>query len=139
VEQIRILIESFPGYAFAIKANLEYLGVSRILAGVTGQEPSYFSGQNFGSVASEWNDGQLAKIFLDLRDTKRWPRVASAHHVIEGLGERHEFSGTAHYLAKQELLLVILHDKQSARMTQLPQSPQSPQSQSQASKDSAVA
>jgi len=133
VEQIRILIESFPGYAFAIKANLEYLGVSRILAGVTGQEPSYFSGQNFGSVASEWNDGQLAKIFLDLRDTKRWPRVASAHHVIEGLGERHEFSGTAHYLAKQELLLVILHDKQSARMTQLPQS------QSHASKDSAVA
>jgi len=136
VEQLRILIESFPGYAFAIKTNLEYVGVSRILAGVTGQEPSYFSGQNFGSVASEWNDGKLAKIFLDLRDPKRWPRVASAQHVIEGLGERHEFSGTAHYLAKQELLLVILHEKQSARMTQLPMSPPS---QSPAAKDSAVA
>jgi hypothetical protein len=136
VDQIRILVEAFPGYAFAIKTNLEYVGVSRILAGVTGQEPSYFSGQNFGSVAAEWNDGKLAKIFLDLRDPKRWPRVASAPHVIEGLGERHEFSGTAHYLAKQELLLVILHEKQSTRMTQLPQSPQS---HNHASKDSAVA
>ncbi len=112
-EHVATLVEAFPGYAFAVKASLEYVGVSRILAGVTAQEPSYFKGQTFGSIAHERNDGTLAKTFESLRDPKRWPRVANINHIIEGLGERHVFHGTAHYLSKQDILLVILGQKEN--------------------------
>jgi CHASE4 domain len=114
-EHIRTLVEAFPGYAFAVKSNLHYIGVSHILAGVTGQEPSYFAGQEFGALASEWNDGTLVKVFTELREPTRWPRIDNITHVVEGLGRRHEFTGMAHYLAKQDLLLVILSQKETAQ------------------------
>ena len=122
-EHIRTLVEAFPGYAFAVRNNLNYIGVSRILAGVTGQEPSYFYDQPFGSIASEWNDGSLRRTFTDLRDPARWPRVANVSHVVEGLGERHVFQGTAHYLSKQDLMLVILTQKENSGSIGLPESP----------------
>jgi hypothetical protein len=124
VDHIRTLVEAFPGYAFAVKSDLQYVGVSRILAGVTGQESSYFAGQAFGTIASEWNDGTLVSVFTSLRDPTRWPRTAKITHAIEGLGERHEFSGMAHYLAKQDLLLVILTQIESAENKNLPGSAQ---------------
>jgi hypothetical protein len=113
-DHIRTLVEAFPGYAFAVKPSLQYVGVSRILAGVTGQEPSYFFDQMFGIVASEWNDGSLERTFRELSDPKRWPRVANINHVVEGLGERHVFHGTAHFLAKQNMMLVILTQKENS-------------------------
>lgn len=120
VDHIRTLVEAFPGYAFAVRSDLQYVGVSRILAGVTGQESSYFAGQAFGTVAAEWNDGALVTVFTSLRDPAKWPRTTKISHVVEGLGERHEFSGMAHYLAKQDLLLVILTLKEAAEIKNLP-------------------
>ena len=108
LEQIKVLVESFPGYAFALKSNLEYVAVSRILAGTSGHEPSYFSGQNFGSVAGESCSGSYERLFRDMRDPKRWPRVAEVSHKVEGLGASFEFRGSAHFLAKQDVLFVIL-------------------------------
>ena len=107
-DQIKVLVESFPGYAFALKPNTEYVAVSRVLAGVTGHEPSYFCGQNFGLVASETSDESYERLFSDLRDSKRWPRVAEVNHRVEGLGASFDFIGSAHFLAKQDILLVIL-------------------------------
>jgi hypothetical protein len=112
-EHIATLVEAFPGYAFAVNERLEYVGVSRILAGVTAQEPAYFRGQVFGTIAHEWNEGALAKTFANLRDPARWPRVTVFDHAVEGLGERHVFHGAAHYLGKQNLLLVILSQKEN--------------------------
>ena len=112
-DHIATLVEAFPGYAFVVNGRLEYVGVSRILAGVTAQEPSYFRGQVFGSIAHEWNEGTLAKTFANLRDPERWPRVAVMDHVVEGLGERHVFHGAAHYLIKQDLVMVILSHKEN--------------------------
>jgi hypothetical protein len=118
-EHIRTLVEAFPGYAFAIKSDLTYVGISHILAGVTGQEPSYFFGHEFGALACEHNDGTLVKVFTALRDLNRWPRIDNIAHVVEGLGKRHEFTGMAHYLAKQDLLLVILSEKKNIQTISL--------------------
>lgn len=108
IEHIKTLVESFPGYAFALNASLEYVGVSRTLAGVTGHESSYFLGHKFGAIASEDSPKPYQQLFGELQDPKRWPRVSSVMHYVEGLGERFEFSGSAHYLAKQDVMLVIL-------------------------------
>ena len=108
MEHIKVLVEAFPGYAFAIKPNMEYVAVSRILAGITGHEPSYFCGQVFGSIAAETCTGSYEKLFRDLRDPKRWPRVADVDHKAEGLGNSFELTGAAHFLAKQDVLFVIL-------------------------------
>jgi hypothetical protein len=112
-EHIATLVECFPGYAFAVNTKLQYVGVSRILAGVTAQEPSFFRGQEYGSMAHEWNPDDLDLIFTNLRDPNRWPRVAIMDHVVEGLGERHVFHGAAHYLGKHDILLVILSQKEN--------------------------
>ncbi len=111
-EHIATLVQAFPGYAFAVTSELQYIGVSHILAGVAGQEPSYFSGKRFGSLECERDDGTLLKVFTHLRDLNRWPRVGNFNHVVESLGQRHEFSGMAHYLTKQDLILVILSQQQ---------------------------
>jgi hypothetical protein len=108
LEQIKVLVEAFPGYAFAIKPNLEYVAVSRILAGISGHEPAYFCGQFFGSIAAETCTASYEKLFRDLRDPKRWPRVAAVNHKVEGLGNSFELIGSAHFLAKQDVLFVIL-------------------------------
>ncbi len=113
MEHIATFVEAFPGYAFAVNDQLEYVGVSRILAGVTAQEPAYFKGQAFGTIAHEWNEAALGKIFVSLRDPNRWPRVTVFDHVVEGLGERHVFHGAAHYLSKHDILLVILSQKEN--------------------------
>jgi sensor domain CHASE-containing protein len=107
-DHIKSLVEAFPGYSFAIKSNLEYVGVSRILAGVTGHEPSFFVGQRYGAIASEDDEGGLLTAFSQLRDPLKWPRTLELHHSIVGLGERHNFIGLIHYLAKQDVMLVIL-------------------------------
>lgn len=124
VEQIRTLVEAFPGYAFAIKPTLEYVGVSRILAGVTGHEPSYFLGQKFGVIAKETSDGSYDHLFADLRNPQRWPRTAEVKHFVEGLGDVYEFKGSAHFLMKQDIMLVILMSEKSlmARNKGLPTS-----------------
>ena len=111
-EQIRTLVEAFPGYAFAIKPGLEYVAVSRILAGLTGHEPSYFLGQKFGVLAKETCDGSYEDLFSELRDPRRWPRTAAVKHYVEGLGEGYEFRGSAHFLMKQDIMLVILMSEQ---------------------------
>lgn len=108
VDQIKVLVESFPGYAFAIKSSMEYVGVSRILAGVSGHEPSYFCGQIYGSIAAEGYSGSYNQLFTELRDSKRWPKMAEVDHKVEGLGACFHFAGSAHYLAKQDILLIIL-------------------------------
>ena len=108
VDQLKTLVEAFPGYAFVLKSSMDYVAVSRVLAGVTGQEPSYYAGQKFGSMASEKTDTTMERLFLDLRDPKRWPKMSPIKHSVEGLGEQFEFVGSAHYLAKQDLILVIL-------------------------------
>lgn len=108
MEQIKVLVEAFPGYAFAIKPNLEYVAVSRILAGISGHEPAYFCGQFFGSIAAETCTVSYEKLFRDLRDPKRWPRVADVNHKVEGLGNSFELTGSAHFLARQDVLFVIL-------------------------------
>lgn len=107
-EHIATFVGAFPGYAIAIKSDLQYIAVSQILAGVTGEEPANFVGKEFGSLGCERNDGTMVKLFAELRDLKRWPRVGNINYVVESLGQRSEFSGMAHYLAKQDLLLVIL-------------------------------
>lgn len=109
VEHIKTLVESFPGYAFALNSSAEYVGVSRTLAGVTGHESAYFLGQTFGAIAGEDSSKPYRKLFTELQDPKRWPRVSGVTHCVEGLGERFEFSGSAHYLAKQDIMLVILN------------------------------
>jgi hypothetical protein len=119
-DQLKVLVESFPGYAFAIKPNMQYLAVSHILAGVTGHEPAYFVGQTFGSIAQEECNGSYEKLFLELRDPGCWPRTANIDHKVLGLGLSHEFIGSAHFLAKQDLVLVILNDRaQSISNTEL--------------------
>jgi hypothetical protein len=109
MEHMKTLVESFPGYAFALNASTEYVGVSRTLAGVTGHESSYFLGHKFGDIAGEDSPKSYQQLFTELQDPKRWPRVSVVKHVVEGLGERFEFSGSAHYLAKQDVMLVILN------------------------------
>ena len=109
MEHIKTLVEAFPGYAFALNAATEYVGVSRTLAGVTGHESAYFLGQTFGAIAGEDSPKPYHQLFSELQDPKRWPRVSGITHCVEGLGERFEFSGSAHYLAKQDIILVILN------------------------------
>ncbi len=112
-EHIATFVGAFPGYAFAVKSDLQYIAVSQILAGVTGEEPTHFAGKEFGTLPCERSDGNMVKVFTELRDLNRWPRVGSIKYVIESLGQRSEFSGMAHYLAKQDLLLVILSPMQT--------------------------
>ena len=81
------------------------------------------SDQPFGAIASEWNDGSLRRTFGELSNPARWPRVANVSHVVEGLGERHVFQGTAHYLSKQDLMLVILTQKENSGSIGMPESP----------------
>ncbi len=114
-ENIRILVESFPGFAFVITPDMKYFAASRVLAGVTGQEPSEFVGRSYGDVCSESDDGLLGKAFADLRDRGHWPPVRNVSHSVQGLGESHQFSASAHFLSKQDMMLVLLSKKESAQ------------------------
>lgn len=107
-EQLRIFVESFPGLAFVLNAHGQYLAMSRILAGITGHEPSDFVGHDFGKVASEYNQGLMLTTFEELRDPACWPPVAQVKHVAHGLGRDFEFAGMAHYVSKHDILMVIL-------------------------------
>jgi hypothetical protein len=119
-EHIATFVGAFPGYAIAIRSDLQYIAVSQILAGVTGEEPTHFVGKEFGTLACERNDGMMVKLFTELRDPNRWPRVGSINYVVESLGQRSEFSGMAHYLAKQDLLLVILSPREATDVDLIP-------------------
>lgn len=114
-ENLKIMVEAFPGYAFALTPDMKYLAASRVLAGVTGQEPSEFIDRQYGEVCFECDDGLLAKAFSDLRDQGFWPPVRNALHGVTGLGESHKFSATAHYMSKQDVLLVLLSKTEGAQ------------------------
>lgn len=120
-EHLRIFVESFPGYAFALNGDLKYLGVSRILAGVTGKEPSDFVGESFEGDSSHAANSPLVEMFDELRDPARWPPLASVEHVTDALGHQHEFSGVAHYLSRHDAVLVILAEKEGAQVVPFPE------------------
>ncbi len=111
MEHLRIFVEAFPGYAFALKPGMSYLAASRILAGVTGHEPSEFFGRVYGQVCSESDEGLLERAFFDLRERGHWPPMCQVTHRISGLGVSHEFLATAHYLRHQDVMLVMLQKK----------------------------
>ena len=120
-ENLRAFVEAFPGYCFLMDSKFKYIGVSRILAGVTGHEPSDFVDEDFGSVSSEWNEGTMVGVFEKLRDPARWPPVAPVDHIAEGLGRHFEFEGMAHYMGRQDMILVILKQKEGALFVRLPE------------------
>lgn len=121
-DNVRIFVEAFPGFAFAVTSDMKYLAVSRILAGVTGHESSEFVNIPYGTICSESDEGDLTKAFADLRDHHYWPPIRNFEHSVAGLGEMHDFFAAAHYLTKHDILLVILTKKESAQFVRLPES-----------------
>jgi hypothetical protein len=41
--------------------------------------------------------------------------VRNVSHSVQGLGESHQFSASAHFLSKQDMMLVLLSKKESAQ------------------------
>ena len=107
---VRELVESFPGFALAVNRRLQYVGVSRVLSGLTGKEPAEFAGKSFGTVCHE-DKADMETLLIELGNQDRWPRMSNIEFAVQGLTRRMAFQGVAHYVKGPEVVLVILSEQ----------------------------
>jgi PAS domain-containing protein len=112
--EFKATVESFPGYAFALDHEHQYVGVSRSLAGVFGKEPSDFVAKKFGSVSGE-QGFQAAEVFKQLALGQTWPAVAEISTEFQGLGKVHEFTGSAHLVPQKKIVFYLVRVSNKAR------------------------
>ena len=114
-KELRDMIESFPGYAFALNARNEYVAVSRALSGVSGKESVYFVGRLFGSVSGEIGMNPV-EIIDELADSNHWPAIKTIQFSIEGLKDQFSYSGSCHFITGKRVLFVILQPDERAHI-----------------------
>lgn len=117
-KELRDLIESFPGYAFALNARGEYIAVSRALSGVSGKESVYFPGRLFGSVSGEIGLNPV-EVMAELTSSKQWPATKIVPFSIAGLKEQFSYSGSCHFVSANRTLLVILQPDERAYLQRM--------------------
>lgn len=111
--EMREMVESFPGYAFAVNQRQEYIAISRALAGVSGKEPVYFVGRLFGSVTGE--AGMKPKeLMSELAGSNNWPSTKAVEFSIAGLREQFDYKGSCHYVTGKRILFIVLQAKEEA-------------------------
>jgi hypothetical protein len=113
---IQAFVESFPGYAFALNKDGAYTGVSRSLAGLIGREPSELFQKSYGE--SDESGLEFKQLFSDLESSSEWPAVVQVSPEFNGLGYKHSFKGSAHFIVQRKNVLFILTAHQSERHKQ---------------------
>lgn len=111
--ELREMVESFPGYAFAVNQRQEYIAISRALAGVSGKEPVYFVGRLFGSVSGE-SGMKPSELMTELSGSNHWPSTKTVDFSIAGLREQFDYSGSCHYVTGRRILFVVLQASEQA-------------------------
>lgn len=111
--ELRDLIESFPGYAFALNERGAYVAVSRPLSGVSGKESVYFTGRLFGSVSGEIGINPL-EVMSELASSNQWPATKVIAFSIAGLKDQFSYSGSCHFVSANRILFVILQPDERA-------------------------
>lgn len=105
--ELRLTVEAFPGYMFALDEHQRYLGVSRSLTGLFDKEPAMFFGKTFGDVSGE--AGMTPENVLnDLSNSTQWPAMSQVELSIQGLSKNFQFHATAYILKQRRIVLYML-------------------------------